>query len=340
MPTKLNMSKFIGLFFMLLLVFSEAKSVHHDRVHRFNEWLVEHDIKPVNDVHLEQILRNWIHNDKYITMRNEQNLSYKLGHNMYSGMSNAEFSDLMRFDFNRDKFKDIKLDEFQYTFNSNLPESIDWRQKDAVTPIKNQGQCGSCYSFSTTGALEGAFAIKYGVLYSFSEQQIVDCSDNDGCNGGMYTTAWDWINKNGGICNETSYPYTSGTTEKSGKCHKCNIVNGTAPIQYKEVSAKSDTAMMNALTIGPVSVAIEADQQDFQLYSSGIFTAKCGTNLDHAVLLVGYGTDEKNQNYYILKNSWGESWGEEGYMYLARGNYNNGEGQCGVLMAGAYPILA
>jgi KDEL-tailed cysteine endopeptidase len=234
----------------------------------------------------------------------------------------------------------------------SVPSSVDWRTKGAVTPVKDQGSCGSCWSFSTTGALEGAYAIKNSNLVSFSEQQLVDCDyiraggTSLGCNGGDMSSAMDWIGKNNGLCTESAYPYVSGTTKTNGACQKtCSIVSGSDVSKHVSVAANSDSAMMTAIAQQPVSIAIEADEASFQLYKSGVFTGSCGTNLDHGVLLVGYGSSS-NGDYYILKNSWSTSWADQGYMYIGRGNdpatgkpYNGGKGQCGLLMQGVYPVL-
>jgi C1A family cysteine protease len=224
--------------------------------------------------------------------------------------------------------------------------SVDWVSAGAVTPVKDQGQCGSCWSFSTTGSLEGAYYVTYGSLPSFSEQQLVDCDNRQhggkdmGCNGGLMDNAFTWIKKNGGLCTEASYPYVSGVTKTAGTCQTtCSNVKNSVVVSYTDVPPKSDSAMMQALNQQPVSVAIEADQKAFQLYKSGVFTGECGTNLDHGVLVVGYGT-EAGLDYYRIKNSWGTTWGDAGYIYIGRGpQYNNGQGQCGVLLSASYPTL-
>lgn len=229
---------------------------------------------------------------------------------------------------------------------TNVPVSIDWVNNGAVTPVKNQGQCGSCWSFSTTGALEGAYYIKNGVLDSFSEQQLVDCDTRKnggkdmGCNGGLMDNAFSWIEKNGGLCTEEDYAYTSGTTKTAGTCDtSCTVVSGSEIISYTDVKANSDNDMMTALAQQPVSIAIQADQKDFQLYNSGVFTGSCGTKLDHGVLVVGYGSLD-GEDYYRVKNSWGTTWGDNGYIYLGRGDkFNNGSGQCGMLMQASYPTV-
>jgi len=327
-------------------------------IDKFNNWIEKFNIKINSDNHLLHIFDNWLTNDNFIEKTNSNNLTYTVGHNAYSGLDSTEFSEFMGFRTNRENFFERKSRQSvadlvvftNLTDFTNLPESIDWREKGAITGVKDQGQCGSCWSFSSTGSLEGAYAIKYNNLVSFSEQELVDCSNirnggtNLGCNGGEMQSTLDWIGSNGGLCTEQSYPYVSGTTTKSGTCQKtCSAILGSAVKSTVAVQTNSDTAMMTALTQQPVSIAIEADQKAFQLYSSGIFSEKCGTNLDHGVLLVGYGSSVIGgvvADYYIMKNSWGSSWGESGYMRMARGTqYNDGAGQCGLLMEGSYPNL-
>ncbi len=333
---------------------------------RFANWAHEHNIDVPEDDHLFlHMYENWVANDKLIDETNAKNLSYTLGHNVYSGMSLAEFAEHMHFGMNRAFLGESKAtvsvseatvgEEKNVYLRSeygNLPTSVDWRTKGAVTNVKNQQQCGSCWSFSSTGSLEGAYAIKTGTLKSFSEQQLIDCDNikngggNLGCNGGNMEPTLQWIGKNGGICTEEAYPYVSGTTQQAGTCQKtCTKVSGSAVSKTVEVAPNSDSAMMTALAQQPVSIAIEADQSSYQLYKSGVFTGKCGNSLDHGVLLVGYGSDT-GLDYYILKNSWGTTWGESGYMRIGKGNdpatgkpYNGGEGQCGLLMQGVYPVL-
>ena len=154
--------------------------------------------------------------------------------------------------------------------------------------------------------------------------------------------AFTWINKNDGLCSEDDYPYISGNGEtESCQQNMCVNVAGSQVKSFVDVKPSSDEDMMTALVLQPVSVAIEADQREFQLYKSGVFTATCGTNLDHGVLVVGYGTDTvSGKAYYRVKNSWGQSWGQGGYILLAKGpEFNGGAGQCGVLLEASYPVL-
>jgi len=211
--------------------------------------------------------------------------------------------------------------------------SVDWVTAGAVTGVKDQGSCGSCWSFSTTGCMEGAYYIKKKSLVSFSEQQLVSCDTTDsGCNGGLMDYAFEWIQSNGGICKESDYPYVSGTGLNPSCKTSCSIVSGTKPTGWTDVRA-TESALLSAIAQQPVSVAIEADQIAFQLYKSGVFDSSCGTNLDHGVLAVGYGTDS-GANYWKVKNSWGE----DGYIRLSRDVSQTG-GQCGILKSASYVSL-
>jgi len=210
--------------------------------------------------------------------------------------------------------------------------SVDWTTKGAVTPIKNQGQCGSCWAFSATGAIEGSWFIAKNQLVSLSEQDLMDCSKSEGnnsCEGGLMDYAFEYVIKAKGICSESEVPYKA---VDQSTCKKCKIVATIA--NYTDVG-HTEADLEKAVTQQPVAVAIEADQDSFQFYSNGVLTGDCGTQLDHGVLAVGYGVDSGTK-YWKVKNSWGASWGMSGYVLIERGKSQDG-GQCGILLAASYP---
>jgi len=215
---------------------------------------------------------------------------------------------------------------------TDIADTVDWRDKKVVTPVKNQQDCGSCWSFSATGALEGAYAIATGTLKSFSEQQLIDCSTSygdHGCKGGLMDYAFQYIEDNGGDDIEGDYQYIA----KEGICDKSKEKKHEGDImKYTDVEPSNVEALKTALNVGPVSVSVQANSFAFQFYRSGVFAIKnCGTTPDHGVLAVGY-TDDA----WIVKNSWGPGWGDEGYIYMAM-NTSNKEGECGILLTGSYP---
>jgi hypothetical protein len=308
----------------------------------FKKWMKAFDIK--YDGVVEEAKRfvvfsaNW----KYIESVNAQGLSYKLGLNQFGAMSPKEFRQYVHGHsgscIRRDRKVLNHVRRSAVNTSVNLPSSVDWTTKNVVTPVKNQGQCGSCWAFSSTGAIEGAVAIKTGKLVSLSEQQLVDCTmsmGNNGCGGGWMDTAFQYTQQNGGLCSEQEYPYTA----KNGQCQQSSCGQKyDALTGLHDVSRDSEQAMMAAVAKGPVSLTIEADQSAFQFYRSGIMSGNCGTRLDHGVLNVGYGTSG-GQDYWKVKNSWGGSWGESGYIRMCRNcNKNSGAGQCGLYAHASYPL--
>jgi len=268
-------------------------------------------------------------NNQIIKEHNAKNSTFKLGHNEFSAMTWDQFK--AAYVSGMDSNPQLRRTKNYAKLPAATADSIDWVTNGAVTPIKNQGQCGSCWAFSTTGAFEGAYQITTGTLLSFSEQQLVSCDKvDDGCSGGLMDNAFKWIKSNG-LCTEDAYPYTSssGTT---GSCVASCTSSGSLS-GFTDVTGGDESALQAAVQTTPVSVAIEADKSVFQLYSSGVFTSaeECGTQLDHGVLAVGYGSDG-GQTYWKVKNSWGSSWGESGYIRMERG-----ANCCGIATQPSYP---
>jgi len=297
----------------------------------FSDWAAKHGKTYANAAEFDAKFAVFQANHAFITAANQEGRSYKLAHNEFSDMTHEEFKASMLGQFvpNHDAkpftHGDVKLSD---------ADSVDWRTSGAVTDVKNQGQCGSCWAFSTTGSIEGAHQIATGNLVSLSEQELVDCdrAQDQGCNGGLMDNAFAFVEKNG-LASETDYPYTA----QDGQCDTAAEAKPAATISsFSDVTVGSEDALRQAVKMQPVSIAIEADQQGFQFYSSGVFSGECGQQLDHGVLVVGYtytaGNDDSN--FWIVKNSWGATWGEEGYIRLAYG-----QNQCGLTNAASYPVV-
>jgi len=310
----------------------------------FNLYMQEHGHKFEAE---EYTMRLAVYNAnvKKIEEHNAANKGWTMKMNMFGHLTAEEFSSMYTGLKMPEPDTSVERNVFENNATAPNPTDWDWTDHGAVTPVKNQGSCGSCWSFSTTGSLEGAYFLKNNELVSFSEQNLVSCDTVDsGCNGGLMDNAFNWIEKNGGLCKEDDYPYNSGAGVR-GKCteKKCTIVKNSAPTSIVDVSPQPQVkpatvdAMEAAVSKTPVSVAIEADQSSFQFYSSGVMTSECGTQLDHGVLVVGYGTDS-GTDYWKIKNSWGPTWGVDGFIKIEKGNSQKG-GQCGVLLAASYPVL-
>jgi len=302
----------------------------------FTKWVQQHNKQYEHDDFFYRFTV-WKNNFDAINAfnANSNNASYTLAINHLGDLSSSEF---------KQYYLGYKPVRRSYIRSQNvadvadrvdLPTSVDWRTKGAVTPIKDQQQCGSCWAFSTTGSLEGAFQISTGKLVSLSEQELVDCSDsygNEGCNGGLMDDAFEYVIDNG-LCTEASYPYTAADGSCKSSC--TNAINKGDLSGYKDLPT-DESKFQAAVAQQPVSIAIEADTTAFQFYFSGVFdNSGCGTNLDHGVLIVGYGTDSSSgKDYWIVKNSWGSSWGEKGYIRMVR-NKN----ECGLTLAASYPVV-
>merc|ERR1712212_11024 len=261
--------------------------------------------------------------------------TFEQGINQFTDMTDEEFKDTYLTGYNP-KAEDDEDTTMWVPSNEPIPNTVDWRDQGMVTPIKNQGQCGSCYSFSATGSLEGQWKKKTGRLPSLSEQQMVDCSGrygNYGCRGGWYQSCWKYVRDCGGNQGESSYRYTA----RQGRC-RFNRGQVVATVRsFHDTRAGSENDLTNALArVGPVSVAIDASPNSFRRYRSGVHYAPgCSSRrLSHAVLAVGYGS-EGGRDYYLVKNSWGTRWGAGGYIKMIRNQRNN----CGIATKPSYPIV-
>ena len=278
---------------------------------------------------------NIYHNNlKYIEEMNNKNLSYELGIN--------DFIDQKSNNNNMNIY--LRREECHNCFNENnddiIPHAIDWRNRNAVTNVKNQGNCGDCWAFSTTGSIEGAWAIKHHHLYNLSEQMLTDCSrkfGNQGCEGGLMDNAFKYIINNGGLCTEDDYPYEA----EDGICQSDQCENVVGINDYADVIPNDEEILKKATAIGPVSVAIQANLTSFRFYKSGVYQdPDCGDLLDHGVLVVGYGTDQdQGLDYWIVKNSWSPNWGDNGYIKILRNNEYSESSMCGIAMQPSFPIV-
>lgn len=289
----------------------------------FGKSYPEHELaqrKALFELSLEQVLAH-----------NAEDHSWKMTINQFSDLTDAEIkafkghSGTQQMSFSApppgffDNLKSV----------SELPKSVDWREKGVVTPAKDQQSCGSCWAFSATEVLESHVAIATGKLLELGPQQMVSCAPNPdecggtgGCQGSVQWLGFNYTIGAGGLSLEKDYPYTGRT----GKCNPDETKPAAGITGYVRLPSNNYTALMNAVaTLGPVAISVDAS---WTLYSSGVFSGDCGTTIDHAVVLVGYGTDPEGGDYYLVRNSWGTGWGEDGYIRIAR-NDNDSE-NCGI----------
>jgi len=269
--------------------------------------------------------------------------SFALALNKFADMTNAEYRVRMngfKLPAKRKLAKSpLKEDGmiFEIPDNVTIPDSVDWRKEGYVTKVKDQGSCGSCWAFSATGSLEGQHYKQTGKLVSLSEQNLVDCDvngDDEGCNGGYMDAAFQYIETNKGIDTEASYPYRG----RDGRCRYKPEDVGATDTGFVDIPEGNETLLEAAIaTVGPVSVAIDASSFKFQFYSHGVYYDRsCSQEyLDHGVLAVGYDTTKDGKQYYIVKNSWSEAWGDHGYILMTRGKNNN----CGIATMSSYPFV-
>ncbi|KAK4287562.1 hypothetical protein Pmani_039368 [Petrolisthes manimaculis] len=335
---------------LVLMVVASASAVSFFSV-VMEEWeafKLEHSKKYTTDVEESFRMKIFTENKHKIASHNKLYStgvkSYKLRMNKYGDMLHHEFISTMNgFRWNRTggNYKSSRMYTGAHFIEPDedviVPKQMDWRDKGAVTPVKDQGQCGSCWSFSATGSLEGQHYRKTGQLVSLSEQNLIDCSvkyGNNGCNGGLMDYAFQYIKDNHGIDTENSYPYEA----EDDNCRYNPSDSGADDTGFVDVREGSEHALKKAIaTVGPVSVAIDASHESFQFYHDGVYDEpECHPDaLDHGVLAVGYGSDTNGTAYWLVKNSWGTTWGDQGYVKMIRNHHN----QCGIASAASFPLV-
>ncbi|XP_078432074.1 vignain-like [Wolffia australiana] len=309
---------------------------------RYERWLSRYRRVYENPSEKEKRFQIYRQNVVVVDFVNSMALPYNLTDTKFADLTNEEFRAQQMCMHSQSKAlgtaeeDEVSVDSTQ-PYEAGLPPSIDWRQTGAVTPVKDQHQCGSCWAFSTVAAVEGINYITTGKLVSLSEQQLIDCDvkdGNQGCNGGLMTVAFKYIKNNGGLTTESNYPYeaTDGTCDRRKASESVVTITG-----YENVAMDDEQALQEAVSRQPVSVAIDAGGFAFQMYSSGVLSGGCGLALNHGVTVIGYGEEGGNE-YWLVKNSWGQNWGEEGYVKMKR-NVGNKEGLCGIAMLASYPLM-
>lgn len=306
---------------------------------RHEKWMARHGRVYKDEIEKEHRFKTFKQNVEFIESFNQNGTRrYKLAVNKYADLTTEEFTaSFTGLDTSlsqQESTATMTTTSFKYDSVTEVPPIMDWRKRGSVTGIKDQGGCGCCWAFSAVAAIEGAYQIANNEQISLSEQQLLDCStQNNGCTGGLMTRAYDYLlqNNGGGITTETNYPYEQGQSV-------CNTEQPAAvTISGYQVVPPSESSLLQAVANQPISVGIAAGQE-FHNYGSGIYDGSCYPKLNHAVTVIGYGTSEDGVKYWLLKNSWGTDWGEQGYMRIARDVGVDG-GQCGIAKIASFPTV-
>jgi KDEL-tailed cysteine endopeptidase len=307
----------------------------------FDKFSVQYKLKFDSAADKKNRLQQFARNQTLIDTHNVASIfPWTLSHNSRSHLTLEEHHTSLGFSDDAVSSRNASSRIYAVLDTNDLPETFDWCQHGAVTPVHNQGNCGACYAFAALDALSSAMFINNQPLVDLAVQELVDCdSTNRGCVKGSYINSFDTIRRNRGVCPAASYLFTGD----NGTCDsKCEAVLGSQ-VQQTHLVVQSERELMAAVAQQPVVVAIHATGSFFQLYDSGVFTAvECDGNvLNHAVLLVGYGVDtESKLKYWKIKNSWGPEWGMDGYMLLERGGTDGGfPGTCGILKRAVFPSV-
>ncbi|XP_004487576.1 senescence-specific cysteine protease SAG39-like [Cicer arietinum] len=337
----MSSTNILTLFFIILTLWNSvvicSRLLETSLTEKHELWMKEHG-KFYKDV-AEKQKRFEIFKENVEFIESFYDSAFNLSINQFADQTNEEFKASLNGNKKQLGVGIATENEFRYENVTDVPATMDWRQRGAVTPIKDQhkwGPCGSCWAFTAVAATEGIHKIKTGKLVSLSEQELIDCvkGNSYGCNGGYTEDAYEFIAKNGGITSESKYPY-------KGVEKKCNMKKGAYSVAkikgYEKVPKNNENAILKAVANQPIIVYIEATQRAFQFYSSGIFTGKCGTDFDHAVTIIGYGISDDGVKYWLVKNSWGTKWGEKGYIKMKR-DIHSKKGLCGLALNPTYPL--
>lgn len=318
---------------ILILAVHSSVSEASSTADLFGAWCEQYGKTYSSEEEKASRLKVFEENHAFVTQHNSMaNASYTLALNAFADLTHHEFK-ASRLGFSPGRAQSIRSVGTPVQ-ELHVPPAVDWRKSGAVTGVKDQGNCGGCWSFSTTGAIEGINKIVTGSLVSLSEQELVDCdrSYNSGCQGGLMDYAYQFVIKNQGIDSEADYPYVG----MDKPCNKEKLKKHIVTIDgYTDIPPNDEKQLLQVVAKQPVSVGICGSEKTFQLYSKGVYTGPCSSTLDHAVLIVGYGTED-GVDFWIVKNSWGEHWGMHGYIHMLRNN-GTAEGICGINMLASYP---